>query len=246
MRGLVFAKRCVKEVLRDPLTLLFGLGFPLVLLILLSVMQRNMPPEAQMELFQIETLLPGVSVFGFSFLALFGGQLLSADRESSFLVRLYTSPMRPAEFLAGYAVPLIPMGLIQALACILVALPFGLLLSVRVLIFAAVLVPAIVLFMALGLLCGSLLSTKQVGGLCGALLTNLSAWLSGTWFSLSLLGKGVERVAYCLPFANAVDAARYALAGEYGQIARPLLIVCAYAAVILAASVLVFRKKMRE
>ena len=30
-----FAKRCAKEILRDPINLGFGLGFPLVLLFLL-------------------------------------------------------------------------------------------------------------------------------------------------------------------------------------------------------------------
>ena len=43
MRALTFAKRTAKEILRDPLTLAFGLGFPVVLLLLLSAIQANIP-----------------------------------------------------------------------------------------------------------------------------------------------------------------------------------------------------------
>ena len=43
MRMLAFARRNWKEILRDPLTLAFGAGFPLVLLLLFSLIQRNVP-----------------------------------------------------------------------------------------------------------------------------------------------------------------------------------------------------------
>ena len=121
MRATVFAKRCAKEVLRDPLTIIFGIGFPVVVLLLLSVMNLNIPQEAEMALFKIENLAPGVMVFGFSFLALFGGLLLSTDRDTAFLTRLYTSPLRASDFLVGYALPLVPIGLVQVLSCIVVA-----------------------------------------------------------------------------------------------------------------------------
>ena len=41
MRMLTFAKRCAKEILRDPLNLGFGLGFPLILMVLLTSLQKN-------------------------------------------------------------------------------------------------------------------------------------------------------------------------------------------------------------
>ena len=37
MRLKAFALRVFKEIIRDPLTLIFGIGFPLVLLLLLSL-----------------------------------------------------------------------------------------------------------------------------------------------------------------------------------------------------------------
>ena len=244
MRALLFTKRCLKEILRDPLTLIFGAGFPVVLLLLLSIMNKNIPAGA-VDMFEIQKLLPGIVVFGFSFLSLFGGLLLSTDRETAFLTRLFTSPLRPFDFTVGYALPLLPLGLAQALLCILLGLCFGLELSGRLALMLLLLLPALLLYVSLGLLLGTLLNAKQVGSLCGALLTNLSAWLSGTWFSLDLLGEGFKAFAYCLPFANAVDAARYALSGNLSGAIRPLLIVCGYALASCIAAVLAFRKKMR-
>jgi ABC-2 type transport system permease protein len=246
MKWWIFTKRCFKEVLRDPLTVVFGIGFPVVLLVLLSVMNLNIPKEAEMTLFKIENLAPGVMVFGFSFLALFGGLLLSTDRDTAFLTRLYTSPLRAVDFLVGYALPLVPIGFVQVICCIVVSFCFGLAPTAHLLTLFAFLLPVLLLFVGIGLLAGSLFNARQVGSLCGALLTNLSAWLSGTWFSLDLLGKGFRAVAYALPFANAVDAARAALAGDLALALRHVWIVLVYAIAVLTLAVVVFRRKMKE
>ena len=245
MRTLVFTKRCLREILRDPITLFFGAAFPVILLVLLSVMNLNIPAEAGMQIFAIESLMPGVIVFGFSFLALFGGLLLSGDRETAFLTRLFTSPLRARDFTAGYALPLFPLGLSQAVICVALGFIFGLSPSVHILSMLVFLIPSMLLFIGIGLLVGSLLNFRQVGSICGALLTNVSAWLSGTWFSLDLLGEGFKTFAYCLPFANAVDAARAALAGDLPNALGHIWIVCIYAIVACVAAVLVFRKKMK-
>lgn len=242
MKTRYFIRRCFLEILRDPLSAIFGIGFPVVLFLLLSLIQANIP----VPLFEADTLAPGIVIFGFSFLSLFTAMLLSKDRTSSFLVRLYASPLRAGDFLLGYSLPLLPLALLQALICFAVALPFGLTFSADLLLCMIVYLPCAVLYISLGLLFGSLLTDKQVGGICGALLTNLSAWLSGTWFSLDLVGGAFKTIAYALPFANAVDAARSALAGNYSDILVPLLIVCAYALAISFAAVAVFRKKMKS
>ena len=105
-------------------------------------------------------------------------------------------------------------------------------------------VPIALVNLALGMLCGTLLPEKAVGGMCGALLTNVSAWLSGIWFSLDLGGKVFRRIAYALPFANAVDAARAALAGDWGGMFPQLWIVLAWAFGLLTAAIVIFRRKM--
>ena len=235
-----FSGRNTKEMLRDPLNLAFGLGFPVVLLLLLTAIQRNIP----VNLFQLERLTPGIAVFGLSFISLFSATLISKDRTTSFLMRLFASPMRASDYILGYTLPLIPMALAQAILCYLVAGLLGMQLTANVLLAILVSLPAAALFIGIGLLCGSVFNDKQVGGICGALLTNLSAWLSGTWFDLDLVGGAFKKIAYALPFAHAVDAGRAAMSGEFAAIMPHLWWVIGYAVVALVAAVLVFRKKM--
>ena len=240
MRLMVFASRNRKEILRDPLNLAFGIGFPLVLLLLLSAIQANIP----VSLFEIEKLAPGIAVFGLSFVSLFSGTLIAKDRSTSFLMRLFASPLSASDFILGYALPLLPMAVLQSAICFVAAFFLGMSLNVNVLLALVVLLPTAVLFIGIGLLAGTVFNDKQVGGICGALLTNLSAWLSGTWFDLNLVGGAFKSVAYSLPFVHAVDAAKAAVAGDYQAILPHLLWVCAYAVVIMAVAVIVFKSKM--
>lgn len=241
MKMLSFASRNSKEILRDRLNLAFGIGFPIVLLLLLSLIQSNIP----VELFAIEKMSPGVAVFGLSFISLFSGMVIARDRTSSFMLRLFASPMTAVDFILGYTLPLLPMAAAQMAVCYAAAMLLGLGFSLNILLAIAVSIPAAVLFIGLGLLCGSLFSDKQVGGICGALLTNLSAWLSGTWFDLNLVGGAFKAIADMLPFSHAVNAARCALAGDYAGIMPELIWVIVYAIMVMLAAVLAFTGRMR-
>ena len=240
MRMIAFARGNAREILRDPLSLGFGLGFPMILLALMTLIQRNVP----VEIFEMESLLPGICAFGESFFALFSAQLISKDRSSALMMRLKNSPLRARDFILGYALPLLPMALLQGALCVIFALLLGLEPGWGILSMLVSLLPGALVFIALGLICGSLLTERQVGGVCGALLTNLSAWLSGAWFDLKLIGGGFEAFAYAMPFANAVDAARAALAGQPAGTA--LLVSCIYAAGLCALAVVVFARRMRR
>ena len=242
MKMLTFAKRNVKEMVRDPLTLGFGLGFPLVLLLLLSAIQANVP----VSLFEIEHLTPGITVFGLSFMTLFSATLISKDRSSSLFARLYTTPLSALDFILGYALPILPIAVAQCIICYLAALPLGLDITAGILYAILLILPVSLLYIGLGLLCGSVLSDKQVGGICGALLTNLSAWLSGIWFDLELVGGAFKRIAYALPFVHAVDMERAALAGDLAGIFPHLWWVLGYGILTVAAAVILFLRQMKK
>ena len=242
MRMLTFANRNANEILRDPLNLCFGLGFPVVLLLLLSAIQANIP----VALFEIAHLTPGVTVFGLSFVTMFSATVIAKDRGSALLQRLYTTPMTPVDFIFGYTLPILPIAVVQCAVCYGVAMLLGLGWSVNILLAIVTIVPISVLYIALGLLFGSILTVKQVGGVCGSLLTNLSAWLSGTWFDLSLVGGVFEGVANALPFVHAVEMERAVLDGEFAQIFPHLWWVLGYAAVALLAAVLLFLRQMKK
>ena len=242
MRSRTFAGRNAKELLRDPLTICFGLGFPLILLFLLSAIQANIP----VEMFEIQHLTPGISVFGLSFLSLFSASMIARDRSTSFLRRLYTTPMTPMDYILGYTLPLIPMGVLQAGVCYLAAIILGLEPMVSILYALVLIIPVSLLYIALGLLCGSLLNEKQVGGICGALMTNLTAWLSGIWFDPDLAGEVFRKIADALPFIHAVELERAALKGDLSNIFPHLWWVLGYAIALLILAILSFLRQMKK
>lgn len=241
-KTLLLAGRSAREILRDPLNLAFGLGFPLAVILLLTAIQANVP----VPLFRLERLTPGIAVFALSFMTLFSAQLVAKDRESAFLQRLYTAPLAAWQFILGYALPMLPIALAQAVVCYLTALALGLEPTVNILWALLLSLPATLFFVALGVLCGSVLSVKAAGGLCGALLTNLTAFLSGAWFDLDLVGGAFRRVAEVLPFVHAVDLERAALAGNWDGLWPHLAVVLAYAAAALVGAAALFLRQMDQ
>lgn len=242
MRLLTFSGRTAKEILRDPLNLGFGLGFPLVILLLLSAIQANIP----VSLFEIESLTPGITVFGLSFMTLFSATLIAKDRESALLQRLYTTPLTATEFIIGYVLPVLPIGLIQSVICYLMAMILGLPITITIFYAIIFILPVALLFIAVGLLCGSVFNTKQVGGICGALFTNLAAWLSGIWFDLNLVGGVFKKIAYALPFVHAVELERAVLNGNWTNVYPHILWVLGYGVAISGIAVLLFLRQMKR
>lgn len=242
MKMLSFARRNAREILRDPLNLGFGLGFPLVLILLLSAIQAGIP----VSLFEIGHLTPGITVFGLSFMTLFSATIIAKDRSSALLQRLYTTPLTALDFILGYTLPILPISAAQCVICYVVALILGLDLTVNILLAVLLILPVAILYIALGLLFGSILTDKQVGGICGALLTNLSAWLAGIWFDLDLVGGVFRDAAYALPFVHAVEMERAVLAGNFPGIFPHLWWVLGYAAATMVAAVLLFLRQMKR
>ncbi|MBQ4641729.1 MAG: ABC transporter permease [Oscillospiraceae bacterium] len=242
MRVIPFAKRTLKEILRDPLTLFFGLGFPCVLILLLSAIQVNIP----VELFAIELLAPGMTVFGLAFMTLFSASLIAKDRESALFLRLYATPMRAVDFILGYTLPMLPIALAQSVFCFVLGAFLGMQVTVNMLGGLLCLLPVSLFFIGMGLLFGSILNQKQVGGICGALLTNLTAWLSGIWFDLDLVGGTFKKVAEVLPFYHGVKLVQAVIAGQFNGIGIHLAWVLGYVVVSITIAVVLFLRQMRK
>ncbi len=242
MKMLYFAKRNLKEIIRDPLTLIFGLGFPIAVLLLLSAIQANIP----ISMFEPAHLTPAITVFGLSFITLFSATLISKDRETAFLQRLYTTPLTALDFILGYTLPILPLCILQCLLTFTVALIFGLEITVGILYCILSIIPISLFYIALGLLCGSLLNIKQTGGICGALLTNLSAWMSGIWFDVELVGKAFNKFANALPFIHSVELQRAVFKGEFGKILPHLTVVILYTVIIFILAIFLFLRNMKR
>lgn len=244
MRMSLFAKRNIKEILRDPINLFFGLGFPLVLLALLSIINSAIPPEAKNTMFQINNLAPGLTMFGSVFMALFAGMLLSKDRTSSFLMRLFTSPMTATDFILGYTLPMIVVTIVQATITLLVAGFLGLDININILFAIIMTALTSLLFVGTGLFFGSILNDKAVGGVCGALLTNVAGWLSGVFIPIDLIGGAFKTITNILPFYHSVEAIRISLSGNFNNLLPHLLVVIGYTIVIFIFAIIIFNRKM--
>ena len=242
MKMITFSVRNAKEILRDPLTIFFSLGFPVALLLLLSAIQANIP----VSLFEIENLTPGIMVFGLSFITLFSASLIAKDRESALLQRLYTTPLTATDFIIGYTLPILPISLGQSIVCCIIAIMLGLPITVTVFYTILFIIPISLFFIALGLLCGSIFNVKQASGICGALLTNAAALLSGAWFDLNLVGGALKKIAYALPFVHAVELEKAVLNADYENIFPHILWVLGYAAAAIFIAVFLFLRQMKR
>lgn len=130
--------------------------------------------------------------------------------------------------------------------CYLFAIPLGLKVSVNI-IYAIIGIILMAIFnIALGLLCGSVLGVKQVGGICGALLTNLSAWFSGVWFDLNLVGGTFKKLANALPFVHAAELEKALFNGNFEGAVSHILPIVLYSVLITAAAVFCFLRQMKK
>lgn len=243
MRALNFSKRNIKELLRDPMMFIFSLGFPLVMLALMTVINRSVPDAVS--LFEIETLSPGIAVFGLSFIALFSGTLLASDRETSFLLRLFSTPMSAADYVFGYILPVVLLSFCQTVICFAASFICGLKISAGVFLALFVSIPTAVMFIGIGLCLGCVATEKAVGGISSAIIT-VSTWLAGIWFDIALIGGVFETICKLLPFYHARESLYAAISGNYGDIPVHLAWVAGYAALFVIIAIVLFRRKMRE
>ena len=236
-------KRNLKEILRDPLSLVFLMVLPLFMEILFYFIFHKLTPQ-----FEMKYLAPGIVVFSQSFLTLFAGMLIALDRSTSFLTRLYVSKTKSYQFILGYALALVPIAFVQAVLFFMVGaiidhsiLSVGMLWSILSSILTSV------LFIGLGILLGSLCNEKAIGGVSSIVIAGQSV-LSGMWFPQEGLGKGILTAMRCFPFKNATDIAQNVLNGInnfMSDFGIPFLIVMAYILVSFVLAVIVFHNKMK-
>ncbi|MEE0775908.1 MAG: ABC transporter permease, partial [Bacillota bacterium] len=208
MRCLDFSFRNLKEMLRDPLGYIFCLGFPLVMLVLMTLINESIPPQSGMTLFQLANLAPGIAVFGITFMMLFASLSVAQDRGSAFLLRLYVSPMKGIDFILGYTLPYLLLSVIQVLITYLAALVIGAILDVSLslsglLLSVLGLLPTVFLLIGLGLMFGSLFSEKASPGICSIFIAAVGI-LGGIWMDVQNIGGILKKICLVLPFYHSV------------------------------------------
>ena len=244
-----FSIRNFKEITRDPLSYLFCLGFPLVMLVVMTVINDSIPPEVGMTIFRIDNLAGGIAVFGLTFVMLFVCLSAAKDRSGAFLVRLYATPMRSVDFITGYVIPTALLAVIQIVitfaASLIVSLITGVRLSPVGLVLAALsLLPTVIMMISCGLLFGTLFSEKAAPGLCSVVIS-FASFLGGVWFDAESTGGIILEICDILPFFHAVKAARLATVLSFDDYFPHLSITIIYAVLLTAAAVITFKQKMK-
>jgi len=250
-KTIAFAKRNLTEMSRDALSYIFCVAFPIVMLLIMSVVNSSIPKESGMTLFRIDNLAGGIAIFGQTFVMLFSALNVTKDRSGSFLIRLFASPMKSRNFIGGYFLPLIIVAIVQVVvsfaAAFAVSLVCGYDLNIGGLLVATVaVIPSAVMFIAIGMIFGTLFSEKAAPGLC-SIVISLGAMVGGIWFDVEGVGGFMEKLAKCLPFLYATKLARAAVKTdfEFESFIIPLIVVTCSAAVLTVIACGLFKRKMR-
>lgn len=241
-RIFILTRRNFKEILRDPLSLIFTLGMPLVLEILFYLIFHNLTSQ-----FEMKYLAPGIVVFAQSFISLFVGLLIAIDRSTSFLTRLYVSNAKPYEFIFSYALSIVPIIFVQSILFFIVG---GIIdtsiFSFRMILAVLVSVITSLFFIAIGILLGTICSEKSIGGVSSIVIAGQSV-LSGMWFPTEGLNEGMITFMKVLPFKNATILVQNTMNGindTFKDFILHLIIVLSYTIISFIIAIILFRKKM--
>lgn len=250
MRAVIYGKRTIKELLRDPLSYIFCLGFPMVMLMIMTMVYNSLPEEAGVAIFRIDNLAPGVAVFGLTFVMLFTSLQVSKDRTTSFMTRLYASPMKPADFILGYTVPVIILSIAQQFITFAAAIIIGKITGVNLslsgmLLCILVLLPSAFMYIGFGILFGTLLSDKSAPGICSIIITG-AGMLGGIWMPVEMMGGTFLKVCELLPFLPGVSVARSTFLGDYNNFLKFLVEILVYGVVLYFLAIIIFRRKMKS
>ena len=238
MRTLNFAKRNFKEIIRDPLSIIFSVLLPLFLLFIFK--QINIPNES----YELHNFTPGIVVFGFSFITLFTAMLVRKDRTSSLLIRLGISPMKPIEYILGYMLSIIPLILIQNVLFFILAIALGLSFSINIIWAILISIVVAILFIAIGIILGSLFSEKASSGI-SSIVVQLVCFTSGMYFPRELLGDVFSRICEYLPFESCVTIIKGVMNANLESITiRNIIVFSIYTILALIISILIFKEKM--
>lgn len=237
MRTLNFAKRNFKEIIRDPLSIIFSVLLPLFLLFIFK--QINIPNES----YELHNFTPGIVVFGFSFITLFTAMLVSKDRTSSLLIRLGISPMKPIGYILGYMLSIIPLILIQNVLFFILAIALGLSFSINIIWAILISIVVAILFIAIGIILGSLFSEKASSGI-SSIVVQLVCFTSGMYFPRELLGDVFSRICEYLPFESCVTIIKGVMNANLESITiRNIIVFSIYTILALIISILIFKEK---
>lgn len=239
MRAFNFAKRSFKEIIRDPLSIIFAIALPLFLLFIFQ--QFDIPSE----LYSIGNFTPGIVIFSFSFITLFTATLVAKDRTTSLLTRLCASPMKTLDYITGYTLAVLPIVLIQNILFFVMAIILGLKFGINILLTILVSIPLSLLFIGLGILIGCITSDKSASGV-SSIIVQLVAFTSGMYFEADMMGGFFSTLCKVLPFSDCLNITKAVLNGAHKALTGSVLTVIIYTVVVIILSSMLFKRKLES
>ena len=215
MRILTFANRNFKEIIRDPLSIIFSIILPLFLLY----------------------------IFSLSFITMFTSSLVAKDRSTSLTTRLGVSPMKSIDYILGYSISVLPIVLIQNILFFMTAILLGLNFSINIIYTILVSIPISLLFISLGILIGTITTEKSSSGV-SSIVVQLVAFTSGMYFSTDMVGNTFSTICKILPFQSTLNITKSVLNNSYNNILTSTLIVVIYTIITILLEIFLFKKKM--
>jgi ABC-2 type transporter len=237
MRILTFANRNFKEIIRDPLSIIFSIILPLFLLYIFK--QFKIPNEV----YNIENFTPGIIIFSLSFITMFTSSLVAKDRSTSLTTRLGVSSMKSIDYILGYSISVLPIVLIQNILFFMTAMLLGLNFSINIIYTILVSIPISLLFISLGILIGTITTEKSSSGV-SSIVVQLVAFTSGMYFSTDMVGNTFSTICKILPFQSTLNITKSVLNNSYNNILTSTLIVVIYTIITIVLEIFLFKKKM--
>lgn len=237
MRILTFANRNFKEIIRDPLSIIFAIILPLFLLYIFE--QFKIPNEV----YNIENFTPGIIIFSLSFITMFTASLVAKDRSTSLTTRLGVSPMKSIDYILGYSISVLPIVLIQNILFFITAILLGLNFSINIIYTILVTIPISILFISLGILIGTITTEKSSSGV-SSIVVQLVAFTSGMYFSTDMVGNTFSTICKILPFQSTLNITKSILNNSYNNILTSILVVIIYTIITIVLEIFLFKKKM--
>ncbi|MBE6948459.1 MAG: ABC transporter permease [Ruminococcaceae bacterium] len=239
MRAVNFAKRNFKEIIRDPLSVIFAIALPLFLLFIFQ--QFNIPSDV----YSIENFTPGIVIFSFAFITMFTATLVAKDRTTSLITRLCASPMGITDYILGYVIAVLPLVFIQNVLFFGAALLLGLKFGVNILLTILVSIPLSLLFIELGILLGCVTTDRSSAGV-SSIIVQLVAFTSGMYFEADMMGGFFNTLCKLLPFSGCLDITKAVLNGTYEALTSSVLTVIIYTASITTLASILFKRKLES
>lgn len=257
MRIKALINRNLKEMYRDPLIYIFCIGFPIIMILLFTVINKY--TSGTTPTFSCESLIPGVLVFAYTFTMLLMSLLVSKDRTTSLLKRLYISPCKPIEYILSYATVGLILVLCQSIICVLFGYIISLIISTSYMSFVSCILlilsqmPIAIMLIFLGILFGSKFNQNSAPGL-SSIFISAAGILGGCWMPLETMGNFAKACEF-LPFypsvligraiTSATDAFGNVITFSTHSIIN-IIVIAIYLILSVTLSNLVFKSQMTK